>query len=86
MGLTKGSALDLAPYKIHVNAICPGCIATSFASYDEATTEAVKKLHPFGERMSKPEDIARVAVFLARDDARWVQGTAVTVDGAFTAQ
>jgi NAD(P)-dependent dehydrogenase (short-subunit alcohol dehydrogenase family) len=86
MGLTKGSALDLAPYRIHVNAICPGFVESAFAEYGEATTKVIGSMHPFGQRMGEPDDIARIAVFLASDDARWVHGTGVVVDGAFTCQ
>lgn len=46
----------------------------------------LEKLHPFGERFGEPEDISRVALFLASDDARWVNGHTLTVDGGFTAQ
>jgi NAD(P)-dependent dehydrogenase (short-subunit alcohol dehydrogenase family) len=86
MGLTKASALDLAPYKIHVNAICPGFIKSAFAEYSEAMTKAVESMHPFGQRMGDPEDVAGIAVFLASDEARWVHGTGVVVDGAYTSQ
>jgi NAD(P)-dependent dehydrogenase (short-subunit alcohol dehydrogenase family) len=41
------------------------------------TTEHIKKLHPFGERLGEPEDLARAAVFLASDDARWVIFTTI---------
>jgi len=86
MGLTKSAALDLARHRIHVNAICPGFVASAFATYDEQTTQALGSMHPFGQRMGEPEDIAGIAVFLASSDARWVQGTGVVVDGAFTCQ
>jgi NAD(P)-dependent dehydrogenase (short-subunit alcohol dehydrogenase family) len=46
----------------------------------------IEKLHPFGERFGEPEDVSRIAVFLASDDARWVNGAPITVDGGFTAQ
>lgn len=86
MGLTKASALDLAPYRIHVNAICPGFVDSAFADYDAPTAAAIRQQHPFGQRMGEPEDVAGIALFLASSDARWVQGTAITVDGAFTIQ
>lgn len=86
MGLTKAAALDLAPKRIHINAICPGFVSSAFATYDDATTKAVASMHPFGQRMGEPEDIAGIAVFLASSDARWVHGSGVVVDGAFTCQ
>lgn len=86
MGLTKASALDLAPHRIHVNAICPGFVDSAFAEYDGVTRKAVELMHPFGKRMGLPEDIAGIAVFLASEDARWVHGTGIVVDGGFTCQ
>jgi NAD(P)-dependent dehydrogenase (short-subunit alcohol dehydrogenase family) len=86
MGLTKAAALDLAPHRIHVNAICPGFVKSAFAQYEDAATKVIESMHPFGKRMGDPEDIARIAVFLASDDARWVDGTGIVVDGAYTCQ
>jgi NAD(P)-dependent dehydrogenase (short-subunit alcohol dehydrogenase family) len=86
MGFTKAAALDLAPYRVHVNAICPGFVDSAFAEYDEATRRGVESMHPFGKRMGVPNDIAGIAVFLASDDARWVQGAGIVVDGGFTCQ
>jgi len=86
MGLTKAAALDLAPHRVHVNAICPGFVTSALAEYDEPTKKYIDNLHPFGKKMGEPDDIARVAVFLASDDARWVDGTGIIVDGAYTCQ
>jgi NAD(P)-dependent dehydrogenase (short-subunit alcohol dehydrogenase family) len=86
MGLTKASALDLAPHRIHVNAICPGFVESAFGEYGEDKTKVIKSLHPYGQRMGTPDDIAGIAVFLASYDARWVQGIGIVVDGAYTAQ
>ena len=47
--------------------------------------EMVTQLHPF-RGIGVPEDISGIAVFLASEDARWVSGTGIVVDGAYTAQ
>lgn len=83
VGFTKAAALDLAPHRIHINSICPGFVASAFATYDDATTKAVEYMHPFGQRLGDPEDIAGIAVFLASSDARWVHGSAVVVGKSF---
>ncbi|KAI4958220.1 hypothetical protein J4E86_003818 [Alternaria arbusti] len=88
MGLTKSAALDCAPYRIHVNALCPGYTATAFIS-SLLTPEAadskkeVETRHPFGG-LGTPQDIARAAVFLASEDAAWVTGIGLPVDGGFS--
>ncbi len=75
VGLTKSAALACGPVRIHVNAICPGYTVSSMTEElwkDGETTETLKKMHPFGERLGQPEDLAGAAVFLASDEARWV--------------
>ncbi|KAJ5222032.1 Short-chain dehydrogenase [Penicillium citrinum] len=86
--LTRQVALDYAPYKIHVNAICPGYTQTAiFIETTEAGTsvEDLKRKHPFNGP-GKPEDIAKMAVVLASDDASWVTGVSWPVDGGYTAR
>lgn len=89
MGITRSAALDCAPYRVHVNAICPGWIKTSMTKdYLARNPEAAAALtygHPFGG-MGTAEDIAPVAVFLASEDARWVTGAPISVDGGFVSQ
>ncbi|KAF7592326.1 hypothetical protein BBP40_000382 [Aspergillus hancockii] len=86
--LTRQVALDYAPHKIHVNAICPGYTQT--AIFRETTTyltpiEDLKRRHPLnGPGM--PDDIAKMAVVLASDDASWVTGISLPVDGGYTAR
>ena len=88
MGLTKVAAMDCAPYRIHVNAICPGFTQTSFIA-GLLTPEAqqmravVEAQHPF-KGLGTPQDIARAAVFLASEDAAWVTGIGLPVDGGYT--
>ena len=88
LGLTKSAALDLAPFRVHVNAICPGYVQSAFTASlleDKAVTDHLNSLHPF-RGLGEPEDIARIAVFLASDDARWVHGAGIVADGGFTCQ
>jgi 3-oxoacyl-[acyl-carrier protein] reductase len=91
IGLTKEMALDLAPHGIRVNAICPGSIDTPrlrsyFAQYGggEEHLRAVVAHIPLG-RVGTVEDIARAAVFLASDDASYISGHALAVDGGLAA-
>jgi len=86
--LTRQVALDYAKYKIRVNAICPGYTRT--AIFAETTThmtsaEELIRLHPLNG-LGVPEDIAKMAVVLASDDASWVTGVCLPVDGGYTAQ
>lgn len=71
--LTQTTALELAPYGIRVNAICPGGVP-----YDAKDTYA--DMIPLG-RDGKPEDIAKAALFLASDDASWMTGHIMVIDG-----
>jgi 3-oxoacyl-[acyl-carrier protein] reductase len=80
---TRAAALDLAPYGIRVLAIAPGSIATSPLSDDEARERG--RTIPLG-RMGNAEDIALVATFLASDEARYMTGQTVAVDGGLLAQ
>jgi len=84
-GLTKASAIDLGPRGIRVNAILPGVIRTPMVSYvvDEREDEIAAGL-PL-RRIGEPMDVAAAAVFLASDDASWLTGIDLTVDGGQTA-
>jgi NAD(P)-dependent dehydrogenase (short-subunit alcohol dehydrogenase family) len=88
VNLTRELALDFAPERINVNAICPGFLATamvrSFLENDD-TNKLLHDLTPW-PRVGTAEDVARAAVFLASDDAEWMTGSMLTVDGAFTAR
>jgi NAD(P)-dependent dehydrogenase (short-subunit alcohol dehydrogenase family) len=88
--LTKCMALDGAKAGIRVNCVCPGFIQTPmiegyFADQPdpEASRVFATGLHPLG-RMGRPRDIADAFVYLASDDACWVTGTALVVDGGLT--
>jgi 3-oxoacyl-[acyl-carrier protein] reductase len=81
--MTRAMALDLAPYGIRVNAVVPGLILT----YDLTDAQAVERggVVPMG-RLGTPEDIAGPTVFLATDDARYITGSCLVVDGGVLVQ
>ena len=91
VGITKSMALDHALDGIRVNCICPGRVETPFVSArlkeypdrkkayeDMASTQAIG-------RMGKPEEIAAAALYLASDEAAFVTGTALLIDGGWSA-
>jgi len=89
IGLTKAMAIDHGKEGIRVNCICPGYIDAGLAwGYFEAQPDpaaaraAAGKLHALW-RIGRPEEVARVAVFLASDEASFMTGSAVVVDGGF---
>ena len=92
--LTRTTALEYAPDGIHINAIQPSFTDTSLMekTYSmggntgkEAVENWLKTVHPWG-RPGRPEDIARVAVFLAGQGAGWITGHGLVVDGGYTIQ
>jgi NAD(P)-dependent dehydrogenase (short-subunit alcohol dehydrogenase family) len=92
VNFAKSAALELAGDGIRVNSLCPGGTATEFLQewFDStgdaaATEEWLVGAHPLG-RLGTPEDQARAALFLASDDASFVTGHGLLVDGGYTAQ
>ena len=86
VGLTRSMAVDYAGRNIRVNCVCPGFVRTPFIAgilADEERTLRLTALHPFG-RLGEPEDIARAILFLASDEASWITGHALVVDGGFS--
>ena len=84
--LTKQIALDYAKDLIHANALCPGFLETSITQNLQGQEDIVKEIkekHPLGGEMGKVEDVARAAVFLASDDAAWVTGVPLPIDGGY---
>jgi NAD(P)-dependent dehydrogenase (short-subunit alcohol dehydrogenase family) len=81
--MTRAMALDLAPYGIRVNAIVPGLIQT----YDLSEADARERgaVVPMG-RLGTPEDLAGPTVFLATEDARYITGACLVVDGGVLVQ
>ncbi|MEM9620908.1 MAG: SDR family oxidoreductase [Pseudomonadota bacterium] len=86
ISLSKSAAVELARDKIRVNAICPGFIATPLAGGEqvERTQERFMHAQPWPE-YGDGDHIAGTALFLASDDARFVTGEAIVVDGGLTA-
>jgi 3-oxoacyl-[acyl-carrier protein] reductase/meso-butanediol dehydrogenase/(S,S)-butanediol dehydrogenase/diacetyl reductase len=96
LGLTQAAALDLAPYGITVNAVCPGPVNTDRLSYwERAQAEAqgipleefrarvvvdMGKATPLG-RIAEPEDVAGLVAFLVSDEARFITGQGYNVNG-----
>jgi NAD(P)-dependent dehydrogenase (short-subunit alcohol dehydrogenase family) len=90
LGFTKAIAIDHGGEGIRVNAICPGYIDAGLAegyflaqSDPDAARAQAGKLHAL-RRIGRPEEVARVAVFLASEDASFMTGAAVAVDGGFS--
>ncbi|MCC9135251.1 SDR family oxidoreductase [Pontibacter silvestris] len=83
MMMMKTLAQELASYKIRVNSISPGAIKTDINKQDWGSEEGKQKMLsqiPYG-RIGEPEDIAKVAVWLATDEADYVTGATIYVDG-----
>ena len=85
--LTKNMALDYAHEGIRVNAVCPGFVDTGMTKglfADAEKAERIRLMHPLG-RFATADDIAAAVAFLASDDAAFITGQALAVDGGFTA-
>ena len=81
VGFTRSLARELAPYQINVNAVCPGAIRTR--AHDRLPREVIDKVRtsvPMGY-VAEPEDVAGVVAFLASDDARYITGQSILIDG-----
>jgi len=88
VGITRAAALDHSAQGIRINAICPGMIETPpLQAYlaDPARRKGAVALHPLG-RLGRPHEIADAALWLCSDQASFVTGIALPVDGGFTAQ
>jgi len=85
--LTRAMAVDHGTEKIRVNAICPGWIETpmnkNFFALGPHIMQQANKMHPIG-RIGQPQEVAGVVSFLVSDDASFVTGSLLTVDGGFT--
>ncbi|MEO2182591.1 MAG: SDR family oxidoreductase [bacterium] len=86
ISMSKAAAVELAEYRIRVNAICPGFIATPLADggKPEATRKSFAKSQPWPD-YGRGEHIAGAALFLASSDAEFVTGEYLVVDGGLTA-
>ena len=90
VGLTRSLALDNAEYQIRANAVCPGYVRTRMlmrgiesADDPEQAEREMLAIHPLG-RIAEPSDIANVVAFLASDEARFVTGATLLVDGGLS--
>jgi glucose 1-dehydrogenase len=86
MLMMKSVAQEVAPYRIRVNSIGPGAIRTPINTSAWSTPEAYRellKLIPY-KRIGEPEDIGRAAVWLASDEADYITGTTLFIDGGMT--
>ena len=86
--ITRALAVELAPHGIRVNSICPGVTETPLASFALSNAEkraSIEKLVPLG-RVGQPGEIAAAALFLASEDASYITGEALVVDGGFMVQ
>src|SRR5581483_1860864 len=83
VGLTMTMAIELAPHNIRVNAVCPGLIQTRLSAEvfeNAAAAEKYKKKIPM-RRFATPDEVAGSFLFLASDDASFITGTTLVVDG-----
>jgi 2-hydroxycyclohexanecarboxyl-CoA dehydrogenase len=85
IALTKALALEMAPFKINVNCVCPGPVETPgfrkiFDGIDDDMAAEVTAL----KRIGKPEEVASAVLYLASDESAFVTGQAISVDGGAT--
>jgi NAD(P)-dependent dehydrogenase (short-subunit alcohol dehydrogenase family) len=86
--LTRDMAVHFARSGIRVNALCPGFVETSMTralTEDPERRRFLEDRHPMG-RLARPEEVARAALFLASDEASFITGVCLPVDGGYTAQ
>jgi NAD(P)-dependent dehydrogenase (short-subunit alcohol dehydrogenase family) len=87
IALTRVAALEYGRYNIRVNAICPGAIETPMAQRirqgQPPNPKAIQRISVLG-RMAEPEEIAKVALFLASDDSSFATGAPFVIDGGWT--
>jgi NAD(P)-dependent dehydrogenase (short-subunit alcohol dehydrogenase family) len=99
IGLTRAAALDFAPMRVRVNAVCPGSVRDDAAMEGRMLAEIARSLgvpvddheRAFGEAqpmnaLIEPEDVAAAVVYLVSDGSRQVTGSVLTVDGGFSAR
>ena len=87
VNLSRSMAIDFGPMGIRTNCICPGAIATPavMKMFTDERRAAMEAATPLG-RMGRPGDIASVAVFLASQDAAFINGTTIVADGGLMAR
>ncbi|MCC8122044.1 MAG: SDR family oxidoreductase [Oscillospiraceae bacterium] len=82
VNLSRAVGTAYADQGIRVNAICPGVIKTPLIT--EENRELYKNLHP-AQRLGEPEEVAKLVAFLCSDDAPFINGAAISIDGGYTA-
>jgi NAD(P)-dependent dehydrogenase (short-subunit alcohol dehydrogenase family) len=89
IGLTKTAALECAQTPLRINAVCPGTARTKMVEDwiggDDAAEQQVRDLHPIG-RIATPDEIAAAVLWLCSDEASFVVGHAMVVDGGYSIQ
>lgn len=90
IALARAMAIDYAEHNIRVNCICPGAVKTEamlrwLDQEGAPDREAWLMKHPLG-RFGLPEEIAKAVLYLVSDDATWITGSTLVIDGGFTAQ
>jgi len=90
VGLTRSMAVDYAPFGIRVNSLCPGFVETELTHdyfearrKDPAAWQHIIGLHAL-DRIGRPSDVAYAALFLVSDEAPWITGLNLPIDGGFT--
>jgi NAD(P)-dependent dehydrogenase (short-subunit alcohol dehydrogenase family) len=88
MGLTRSMAVDLAPHRIRVNAVCPGFVHTGMTSGLAANPQAMDVMREsyLLKELGQPNDIASAVAYLLSDNAAFITGTHLLVDGGHTTQ
>jgi 3-oxoacyl-[acyl-carrier protein] reductase len=86
-GLTRTSAVELAPYGVLVNAVCPGFVETELtrANNPPEALEAIRQTIPLG-RLAQPEEIARLVAFLCSEHNTYITGQSIVIDGGFVSK
>jgi len=88
INLTQNMEVKYGPHSVRVNCICPGTIRTPIwqprLEKDPQVFERLTKWYPLG-RVGEPKDVANAALFLASDDAAWITGATLVVDGCLMA-
>jgi 2-keto-3-deoxy-L-fuconate dehydrogenase len=94
LSMTRSIAMDFVDQGIRVNAICPGTVHTpfvegylarNFAGHEDEVRQQLHARQPIG-RMGRPDEIASAALYLASDEATFVTGSALVIDGGWTAK